>query len=311
VEGEDFYSVEEAARALRLTPERVEEILRDGELEGIPPEESGGRGWRIPVRVIPYSPPSVPPPRVERPEGPPASTTGVPVAEDVAEEAPETVPEHPEPPKRADTARGDDAATDREPSAPSGWVTTQQAARALGISPRTVRWHIEQGNLEAMPEGEGVKRAWLVSIDSLHAFRDSRQTTPAMPRDHRAPSGGADIAAESPGSAIRELADRLVEEAARASEFRVRLEIAERAQSSLEDDRRRALEGLAGERRRREGAERERDELRRRLEAPREPRESPTEPAGGADRVEARPAGGEAQEATEKPRPWWRRVFGG
>jgi hypothetical protein len=44
--------------------------------------------------------------------------------------------------------------------------------------------------------------------------------------------------------------------------------------------------------------------------APPEPRESPTEGAGGADTVEARPAGGGAQEGTET-RPWWRRVFGG
>jgi hypothetical protein len=307
VEGEDFYSVEEAARALRLTPERVEEILRDGELEGIPPEESGGRGWRIPVRVIPYGPASVPPPRIEIPTAPPAETEVAPseASEEAREEAPETVPEQPEP---ADTARGEDAATDREPSAPSGWVTTQQAARALGISPRTVRWHIEQGNLEAKPEGEGVKRAWLVSIDSLHAFRDSRQTPSAMPRDHHAPAGTADIAAESPGNAIRELADRLVEEAARASEFRVRLELAERAQSSLEDDRRRALEELTQERRRREEAERERDELRRRVEATPEPRESPTEtaePRLGAERGTVSP---EPQSGTS--RPWWRRVFG-
>jgi hypothetical protein len=43
-----------------------------------------------------------------------------------------------------------------------------------------------------------------------------------------------------------------------------------------------------------------------------EPRESPTEPASEADRVEAsQNAGGEAQEGTEKTRPWWRRVFGG
>jgi hypothetical protein len=74
-----------------------------------------------------------------------------------------------------------------------------------------------------------------------------------------------DNAAESPGSAIRELADRLVAEARRAQAARVRLELSERAQSTLEAE-------LAEERRRREVAERERketqrerDELRRRL----------------------------------------------
>jgi Helix-turn-helix domain len=298
VEGEDFYSVEEAARALRLTPERVEEILRDGELEGIPPEQSGGRGWRIPVRVIPYGPASVPPPSVEIAEGPPAQEEGAPVAQEAAEEAPETAPEQPEP---ADTARGEDAATGREPSAPSGWITTQQAARALGISPRTVRWHIEQGNLEAKPEGEGVKRAWLVSIDSLHAFRDSRQTPPAMPRDHHAPAGSADIAAVDPGNAIRELADRLEAAVDRAAEFRVRMELSERTQSTLE-------EALTEERRRREEAERERDELRRRLETAPEPRESPEMAEDEQQGRGAVPDAGGPVSGTS--RPWWRRMFG-
>ena len=39
---EDFYSVDEAARILRLTPGRIRQMLRAGDLEGIPPEEGGG-----------------------------------------------------------------------------------------------------------------------------------------------------------------------------------------------------------------------------------------------------------------------------
>jgi excisionase family DNA binding protein len=35
VDGEDFYSVDEAARILRLTPGRIRQMLRAGELEGI------------------------------------------------------------------------------------------------------------------------------------------------------------------------------------------------------------------------------------------------------------------------------------
>jgi hypothetical protein len=43
---EDFYSVDEAARILKRTPGRIRQMLRGGDLEGIPPEESGGyRGW--------------------------------------------------------------------------------------------------------------------------------------------------------------------------------------------------------------------------------------------------------------------------
>jgi hypothetical protein len=199
-------------------------------------------------------------------------------------------------------SRGDNAATDHGSTASSGWVTTQQAARALDIQPRTVRWHIEQGHLEAKPQGEGVKRTWLVSIDSLQVFRNARQTTAPSPRDYHAPAESAEIAAESRGSAIRELADRLVEEAARASEFRVRLEISEKAQSTLEED-------LSEERRRREAAEQERDALRRELQAAREPRESPESPGPSSAARTPTDAGGGQERATE--RPWWRRVFGG
>jgi hypothetical protein len=186
--------------------------------------------------------------------------------------------------------RGNNAAYDREATAPSGWVTTQVAAKSLGISPRTVRWHIENGNLEAKPEGEGVRRSWLVSIDSVQAFRDSRQRQGRLPGGNRGERGDADVAAESSGNAIRELADRLVEEAARASEFRVRLEIAEKAESTLREE-------LVEERRRREEAERAREVLRGELEALRDPPDA-------AETVEEAPseAGAESQPATGEVR---------
>ena len=48
----DFYSVDEAARILKLTPGRIRQMLRAGELEGVPPEESGGRAWKIPMHAV-------------------------------------------------------------------------------------------------------------------------------------------------------------------------------------------------------------------------------------------------------------------
>jgi hypothetical protein len=208
-------------------------------------------------------------------------------------------------------------ASDREATADAGWVTTQVAARSLDISPRTVRWHIEQGHIEAKPEGEGVRRSWLVSIDSLQAFRDARQRQ--SPGGYREEQQSADIAAQPPGNPIRELADRLVEEAARASEFRVRLELSERAQSTLEEQlaeerARREMaestlrEGMAEEQRRREQAERERDDLRRELYALREPRESPEEGEEQQGRGQPHSEAPDAQESVQ--RPWWRRVVG-
>ena len=204
-------------------------------------------------------------------------------------------------------ARGNDADSNREIEAPSGWVGTQQAARTLGVSPRTVRWHIDQSNLVAKPEGEGVRRSWLISIDSLQAFRQARQDATYPPQSNRGGAGGADIAAESFGNPIRELADRLAEEAARAAEYRVRLELTEQAQSSLEEE-------LAAERVRREQAELERDELRRMLEVSSKATGAPETVADAPDSTHA-PAEGygtsprEAEESLH-PRSWWRRFFG-
>jgi hypothetical protein len=192
------------------------------------------------------------------------------------------------------------ADSNRDVSASSGWVTTKQAARSLGISPRTVRWHIEQGNVEAKPQGEGVQRTWLVSIDSLQAFRHARQVSTNLPGSIRTDAEDAAIGADIAGSPVRELADRLAEEAARAAEYRVRLELTEQAQSTLEEQ-------LATERQRREQAERERDELRLKLESPPEPRDVPETVPEGAARGEVPP---EAQEATQR-RSWLQRFFFG
>jgi excisionase family DNA binding protein len=328
-----YYSVEEAAQVLRLTPERVLEMVEAGELDGIP---LGEATWRIPI----HGDIDVPPPVSEAPADPP---TGHSEAREVPEEPgepgvpPATIEEARQP---VEVFHGDHVATNREPTSESGWVSTQQAARALGISARTVRWHIERGNLEAKPEGEGVERTWRVSVDSLQAYRDSRQAAAPSPRDNRASDIGPDIAAQIPGSAIRELADRLVEEARRAEAARVRLELSERAQSTLEaelleerrrrevaerereeaqrerEERRRALEELADARRRQEEIEQERDELRRELEALKESHEeAPESPESLVPSDTPSDAGGGWETATERPdseapRSWWRRMFG-
>jgi hypothetical protein len=191
--------------------------------------------------------------------------------------------------------RGDNAASNREDAAHAGWVTTQVAARSLAISPRTVRWHIEQGHIEAKPQGEGVKRSWLVSIDSLQAFRDARQRQGQSPGDFREEQKNADIAAQPPGNPIRELADRLVEEASRASELRVRLEIAEKAESTLREE-------LADERRRREDAERERNDLRLELDALSEATEASETVELEPERAEPQPAASGPQTLQDRPK---------
>jgi Helix-turn-helix domain len=203
----------------------------------------------------------------------------------------------------ADTIRGSDADSNRDSGSVLGWVTTKQAARSLGISPRTVRWHIEQGNLAAKPQGKGVQRTWLVSIDSLQAFRDMRQNATQVPHDNRVNYESADTVPDIAGNPIRELADRLAEEAAHAAEYRVRLELTEQAQSSLE-------EVLADERQSREKAERERDELRRQLEMLQETpgvSKATAEAVGKVGKGDVPP---ERQEASQQ-RSWLYRFFFG
>jgi hypothetical protein len=189
-------------------------------------------------------------------------------------------------------------------SSESGWVATDVAAKAVRVSPRTIRRYIDQGKLEAKPQGEGVRREWLVSVDSLHALRASRtieEEAPVVDRDMEYADSIADV--------LRELSARLESRAEEAAELRVRLELTERAQSTLEDERRQVLQELEAERRRREEAERQREDMRRELEALTEGRESHETVEETPDRAEPQPAAGGAQEG---PRwPLWRRIFGG
>jgi hypothetical protein len=199
-------------------------------------------------------------------------------------------------------------------SGESGWITTEVAARALRVSPRTIRRYIEQGRLEAKPQGEGVRREWLVSVDSLHALRASRTFEEPSPDVGRANDVVAAAAtAANIADVLREMAARLERRAEEAAELRVRLELTEQAQSTLYEERRQALDELEDARRRLEEIERERDELRQELEALKESHEEALEsPESPAPSDTPTDAGAEAQEATERPeqRSWWRRMFG-
>jgi excisionase family DNA binding protein len=131
MQGEDFYTVEEAARALKLTPDRIRQMLRDGEIEGVPPLEGGASGWKIPVRVVQDR--DRPPPMV-RPEAPAVGSESLPGPEDTSgpedmrgEEAPSPTPAQPE--------REDAAVDSREPTKPpTPHISVREAARNLETS---------------------------------------------------------------------------------------------------------------------------------------------------------------------------------
>jgi chromosome segregation ATPase len=113
---------------------------------------------------------------------------------------------------------------------------------------------------------------------------------------------------------LRHLIERLEARTAEATEFRMHLEITERAQSTLEDD-------LAEARQRLEEAQRERDELRRELGALREgPSDAERSPGATSRSPTTQDAGAELNERREEPAgsgrvrkargsPRWRRAF--
>jgi hypothetical protein len=117
----------------------------------------------------------------------------------------------------------------------SGWTTTAAAAKALNVSPRTIRLYIEKGELEGRLEVGTDKRIWLVSLDSLNTLRAKRGTSGIVPDE-------SPEIAETVPEAMRELALRLESRAAEAAELRTRLELTEKTQSTLEQERNQLLE---------------------------------------------------------------------
>lgn len=141
------------------------------------------------------------------------------------------------------------------------YYTAQEAARILGrtdkpITERRIRQMLQREELEGHRDKRG---RWHVAQHGVHRLmQERRQATPEDPSD------GPENAAE--------LLDRLLDAERRAARSEARLELTERAESTLQDERDRLLQELKEER-----AERRR--LQERLE--------------------------------ERERPWWRRMFGG
>lgn len=214
----------------------------------------------------------------------------------------------------AEPARQDAAETSSE----QGWVTTEVAAAALGVSPRTVRDYIRSGKLDATPQGEGVTKTWLVSIYSVQELRQSRRNTEEPPRSRRdwyPLNLAAAATAADTGDAFRELIVRLEERVAEAVELRTRLELTEQAESTLRAERDRLLEDLEHERERAERARERAEEARRVSEQLKQENQQAQE---GAERLslERQRAQEEAKQLreeleAERSKGFWRRLFGG
>jgi hypothetical protein len=146
----------------------------------------------------------------------------------------------------------------------SGYVTTEVAAAALRVSPRTVRGYIRAGELEAISEGEGVQKRWLVSIDSVQALREQRQASGAIPQGLRS-SSAEDVLAEAEAVNTADLVATVQELQYRLGRAEARVELQAVAESTIREERDRLLSQLEEERGRveaeRQWAEQLRDEL--------------------------------------------------
>lgn len=326
MEGETIYTVYEAASILNETPQRVREMLATGELEGIPPGATLSGEWKVllPTTLGGDQASLVDGPSEDQDEAPPADdlpqsaaaepeeATGAdapPAASEVTEHPPDEPADEP-----ADEPSGEPLGESdenlRRDVGESGWTTTKQAAKVLGVTRRSVQGYVHRGLLAAREEGEGVNKTFLVSIDSLNALRARRMREAGEAAKFAEPSEAEPQSANldaNVGEALRHAIERIEARTAEATELRVRLQITEKAESTLRAE-------LEEERRRRQAAERGRDELRRLLEARREPppearessvRPAPTEtPAGtGGGPQEAREVTQSAAETLRGPEP--------
>jgi hypothetical protein len=194
----------------------------------------------------------------------------------------------------------------------SGWVNTDVAAAALGVSSRSVRNYILNGDLVARKEKGGISERYVVAVDSLHALRDrrkregkSRGSIRRNPRRSGSEAGGtAEVVRETAADMLRETLASLETHIARNAELRARLELTERAESTLREE-------LEHERRQRHAdVERERSgrlEAQERAERAEEERARLEAECRGAEE-EVRGLREELQ--AERGKGFWRRLFG-
>jgi len=194
----------------------------------------------------------------------------------------------------------------------SGWVNTDIAAEALGVSSRSVRNYILNGDLVARKEKEGINERYVVSVDSLYALRDRRKQERKPPGNRRASSrseapseGSTEVVGETSLAMLRETLARLETHIAHNAELRARLELTESSESTLREDlereRRQHQEDVQRERSERLEAQERAERLeqeRVRLEA--EHRQAEEETQNLRDELES-----------ERSKGFLRRLFGG
>ncbi len=157
---------------------------------------------------------------------------------------------------------------------PEDTYTTGQAARILKLTDRGVRKMIERGEVEAHQDDRG---RHLIPQRAVHAMLEERRRGPGGAAAPAAEISGTEEAARSVEEA-RQLRERVEDLQRELGRMEGRLELTERTESTMREERER-LENLLEEERR------ERWRLQELLE--------------------------EAQQRErDAARPWWRRMFG-
>jgi chromosome segregation ATPase len=155
----------------------------------------------------------------------------------------------------------------------SGWVNTDVAAEALGVSARSVRNYILDGALVARKEKQGINERYVVSVDSLHALRDRRKQEGKLQAGRRRASRqpeatgkeAAEMVKETAVDMLRETLTSLEMHMAQNAELRTRLELTERAESTLREELERERQERVEAQGRVGSLERERSETQQRV----------------------------------------------
>ena len=198
----------------------------------------------------------------------------------------------------------------------SGWVNTDVAAEALGVSSRSVRNYILNGDLAARKEREGINERYVVSVDSLYALRDRRKhegkiqgkRRRASRTTERSSEGAAEVVRETAVDMLRETLTSLETYIAQNAELRARLELTEKAESTLREELERERQERVEAQRRAGSFERESSEAQRRVaqlaQEHTQLEEEHSRLQGEAERL------GDELEA-ERSKGFWARLFGG
>jgi hypothetical protein len=195
----------------------------------------------------------------------------------------------------------------------SGWVNTDVAAEALGVSSRSVRNYILSGDLAARKEKEGINERYVVSVDSLYALRDRRKQEGKLrgnirrtsKRTEGATEGSTELVRETATDMLRETLASLETHIAQNAELRARLELTERAESTLREE----LERERGQRH--SDVERERSERLQAQERAEQLEQERARLEAEHRRAEEEAAALRQQLEAERGKGFWRRLFGG